>query len=210
MLAGETVVRPLEIRDRYGRALDVPSATVQHWRGAVLIPGIRLEEVMRDLQDGPPADQEDVLRVAVLSRGPDAMNVFLRLRRTRIITVVYDTEHRVTFRTFGPNRASSTSIATKIAEVADAGTPTEHELPRGEDRGLLWKLNAYWRYEQVGHGVIAECESVTLSREVPSLLRPVAMPLVRGAARESMERTLTGLRAHFTARQTPRGSLPAR
>jgi hypothetical protein len=35
------------------------------------------------------------------------------------------------------------STATKIAELADAGTPAEHELPPGEDRGFLWRLNAY-------------------------------------------------------------------
>jgi len=35
----------------------------------------------------------------------------------------------------------------------------------GDDRGFLWRLNAYWRYEQVAGGVIAECESITLSRD---------------------------------------------
>jgi hypothetical protein len=64
----------------------------------------------------------------------------------------------------------------------------------GDDRGFLWRLNAYWRYEAVPGGVIAECESVSLSRDVPFGLGLVAGPIIRSTARESMERTLESLR----------------
>jgi len=57
----------------------------------------------------------------------------------------------------------------------------------------LWRLNAYWRYEAVQGGVIVECESVSLSRPVPTLVRPVANPIVDRVARESLSRTLGGL-----------------
>jgi hypothetical protein len=84
--------------------------------------------------------------------------------------------------------------------VSDPDTPDERELPPGEDRGFLWRLNAYWRYEEVAGGVIAECESISLSREVPSFLRYLISPLVESTARESMERTLVTLRARFAPR----------
>ena len=121
----------------------------------------------------------------------------LRLQRQRFVTVVYNTEHTVTFTHFGNTRAASTSTATRIAEVSDPDTPQERELPLGDDRGFLWRLNAYWRYEEVSGGVIAECESISLSRDVPALLRYVVSPVVESTARESMERTLTTLRTQL-------------
>jgi len=72
-------------------------------------------------------------------------------------------------------------------EVADAGTPRERPKRPDENRGLLWRWNAYWRYEQVAEGVVVECESVTLSRTIPLVLRPVAGPIVGHVARESMD-----------------------
>ena len=76
----------------------------------------------------------------------------------------------------------------KIAELADAGTPREREKAPGEDHGFLWRLNAYWRFEQVGTGVLIECESVSLSRSVPLLVRPLVGPIANRIAREAMIR----------------------
>jgi hypothetical protein len=133
----------------------------------------------------------------VLARGPDWTKIYLKLQRKKFVTVVYNTEHLVRYRRQSPVHASSMSTATKIAELADAGTPAERELTPGDDRGFLWRLNAYWRYEQVPGGVIAECESISLSRDIPMGLGYLVMPMVRSAASESMDRTLATLRARF-------------
>jgi hypothetical protein len=199
LLAGETVVEPVETTGARGEPIEVPSAMVHHWRGAVLIPGMTVARLIAELQQGaPPTKQEDVLESKVLERRPDWMRVSLKLQRKKIVTVVYNTEHVVVFAR-GSARATSASTATRIVEVADVNTPREHELPAGDDRGFLWRLNAYWRYEQVGNGVIAECESITLSRDIPAVLRFVVRPLVERAARESMTRTLVSLRARFSS-----------
>jgi putative flippase GtrA len=50
-----------------------------------------------------------------------------------------------------------------------------------------------WRYEQVDGGVRIDLESLTLSRDVPTLVRPIASPIVSRIARESMVRTLDAL-----------------
>ena len=192
--AGAIVMRRVESAD----SVDVPSGMIHHWRGAVLIPGLRLPDLLASLQrDVPDLGQEDVLRAAVLQRGPGFMKVFLKIRRTKFVTVVYDTEHLVRFRELGPNRAFSSSTATKIAELRNPGTPAERELPPGDDRGFLWRWNAYWRYEATDAGVIVECESLSLSRDVPSMLRYLVGPWIESTARESMERTLASMRAHF-------------
>lgn len=198
LLAGDVIVEPMTAVTERGGAIDVPSALVHHWRGAVLIPKITVPQLIAQLQNGaPPTRQEDVLQSRVLERRPDWMRVALKLQRKKIVTVVYNTEHVVTFVRDGADRATSASTATRIVEVADVNTPQEHELPAGDDRGFLWRLNAYWRYQQIPEGVIAECESITLSRDIPSVAKWFVMPLVERAARESMSRTLTALRARF-------------
>jgi hypothetical protein len=190
--------------------LEVPDATVNHWRGLVLVPGATIEDVLSRLEREPPdTRQEDVLRSAILERRPGWLKVSVRVQRSLILSAVFDTEHEVTFQWHGPSRASSRSTATRIVEIADAGTPREREKPPGDDRGLLWRWNAYWRYEQVDGGVLVECEAVTLSRSVPLVLRPVAGPLVSHVAKESMERTLITFRERFRPLAPAASVIPA-
>jgi hypothetical protein len=93
-------------------------------------------------------------------------------------------------------------VSTKIAELENAGTPGEREKPVGHDRGFMWRLNSYWRYEEVPGGVVIELESLTLSRDIPFLIRLIAKPIINSIARESMTRTLesTGNRLRSAAR----------
>jgi hypothetical protein len=125
----------------------------------------------------------------------------MKLRRSAIITVTYNTEHEVNYRRLASQRAAMTSVATRIAELDDAGTRAEREKAPGDDNGFLWRLNAYWRYEQVDGGVLIECESVSLSRSVPFALRLFVSSYVDKIARESLDRTLTSLRRALTARR---------
>lgn len=194
---GAVFIEPLHTTGPAGE-LEVPGASVHHWRGAVLVPGARLDDVVSRLEREPPDPrQEDVVSSAILERRPDWLRVSIRLRRSLIISAVFDTEHEMTFQRHGAARVSSWSTATSIVEIADAATPQERRKRPDEDRGLLWRWNAYWRYEQVERGVLVECESVTLSRPVPLMIRPIAGPIVSHVARESMERTLVTLRARF-------------
>jgi hypothetical protein len=170
----------------------------------VLVPGARLEDVVSRLEREPPdTRQQDVLSSSVLELRPRWMKVAVRVHRKLILSAVFDTEHEVTFERHGASRASSWSRATKIVEIADAGTPKERPKGEQEDRDLLWTWHAYWRYEQTVSGVVMECESITLSRPVPMLLKPIAGPLVNKVARESMESTLIALRERFRAPAAP-------
>ena len=198
---GEIVVEEVKTPGPDGN-LEVPDARVHHWRGTVLVPGARLEDVVSRLEREPPdTRQEDVVSSSILAQRPDWLRVAVRVRRSLIISAVFDTEHEVRFARHGASRASSWSAATRIVEVADAGTPRERPKRPDEDRGLLWRWHAYWRYEQVAEGVVVECESVTLSRTIPLVLRPVAGPIVGHVARESMDRTLAVIRERFRKAQ---------
>jgi hypothetical protein len=117
----------------------------------------------------------------VLGRSDDSLRLAIRLARRAIVTVTYDTEHEMRFHRWTPRLATARSVATRIEEVG------------GSDHGFLWRLHSYWIYEEIDGGVLVELQSLTLSRDVPSIIRPIATPLVNRIARESMTRTLEAL-----------------
>jgi putative flippase GtrA len=184
-----------------GEVIVVPSGLIHRWRGAVFIPGVTLDAFLRALTyPGTPPPQEDVLESRVLARSNESLHVYLKLVRRTIITVTYNTEHEMTFCRRTPILATSRSVATKIAELEDAGTRTEHERTPGDDRGFLWRLNSYWRYVQADGGVWVELDSLTLSRDLPAPIRPIAGPIINRVARESMNRTLKSMARWFETR----------
>ena len=183
--------------------IEVPDGRIHHWVGAVFIRGASLDAVLARLRANAGRESEsytDVVSSKLLNRNGDRLQVFMKLKREApLITVMYNTEHDVEYRTIAATRASSRSTATKIAELAKAGTAQESEKPPGNDSGFLWRLNAYWRYEQVPGGVLIECESVSLSRDIPFVVRPFLTGAVTKIARESLESTLRTLRTVLTA-----------
>src|SRR5262249_35765682 len=126
VLAGDVVVRGVDTTDASGAPLDVPSALVHHWRGDVFVPHVTLDDLLAKVESGELLGrQEDVLKAAVTDRGAGWMKVSLRLQRSKIVTVVYDTDHFVTFARLSPTRAVSRSTATRIVEIANPNTPDE-------------------------------------------------------------------------------------
>ncbi len=192
--SGEILIRKMD--DQAKLNFKVPGGKIHHWRGAVLIPDTNLEHVISRIDSPGSSDmgQEDVLESRILERFDDGFRLFLKLQRSKIVTVVYNTEHRVRLERIGTARASSSSVATKIAEVEILENNQEREKPEGKDHGFLWRMNSYWRYKQVPEGVIVECESLTLSRGIPRMLDIMIRSIVDGIARESMERTLLSMR----------------
>lgn len=196
VLAGALPIAEMETAARSGQAISTPDGLVNHWRGSVLVPGVTLVALLERLNHPSEAGphQQDVLALRVLERRADGLDLFIKMTRRKIVTVTYNTKHRITYRRYGPSRAASRSVATKIAELEDAGTPQEREKTPGEDRGFMWRLNSYWRYQETSGGVIVELESLTLSRDIPFGLGTLVRPLVNRVARESMTRTLESLR----------------
>ena len=197
---GDVIVTRAAVRDPSSNDIEIDGGLINHWRGTVFVPKVSLDHLLAVLQE-PQTDQhkqEDVLSSRVISRDGDSQKVYLRLRRTKFVTVVYDTEYDVDYKRLAPDRALSNSISTKIVEIENAGTPRERALPEGNDHGYMWRLNSYWRYQQVDGGVLVEVESLTLSRDLPAIIGPLIRPIVNSTARESMSRTLASVRARFT------------
>jgi putative flippase GtrA len=176
----------------------IPDGKLHHWVGAIYIPKTTVAAVVKRMQDYAGRESEfyqEVTASKLLARDGDRVRVFMRLYRGAYgMDATFNSEHAVEYRHLGPSRASSRSVATKMAELADPGTPHEREKPAGKDTGFLWRLNAYWRFEQMGDGVLIECESVSLSRDVPRFTGWLVGGIVEGIAEESLEGTLKSLK----------------
>lgn len=176
-----------------GSRTAVSGGAVHDWRGCAVIPGAQLAEVIAVAKR--PERQEGVLDARVLHETGSSLRVHLKLVRQSLVTATYATEHHVEYRHHSPDLVTSRSVATRIRELSDVGTATERERPASDDRGFLWRLNAYWRFEQLPAGVLVDLQSVTLSRAIPVLIGPMAAPIMNRIARESIIQALATMQA---------------
>lgn len=184
-----------------GATTKAPDGLIHDWVGAVYIPSplTRVLAFVKNYSRHQDFYKPEVLQSKVLSNQGDDFRIFLRLQKSKVITVVLDTEYDIRYTRVDANRVSSRSISTRIAEVSDPGTDKERTLPPGDDHGFLWRLNTYWRFAEQDAGTVMECEAISLSRSVPMLLAPVVNPIVRSLPEESLKRTLDLTRKHLVA-----------
>jgi hypothetical protein len=181
----------------------VDGGLIHDWTGAVFIPGVTLAETLALVQDY--AHHKDVYPEVIdsklLSRDGDHFVIFLKLRKKKVIEVVLDTTHEAQYSRVDANRVRSWSRTTRVAEVDAAGTPQEREKPPGNERGFMWFLNSYWRFAERDGGVYVECQAVSLSRDIPMVLRllPFVSGVINDLPRESLEGTLTSTRTALLA-----------
>ena len=176
---------------------EVPAALIHDWVGTVLIPKATIAEVLSLIQDYDHTAQHyapDVMQSRLISHQGDDFQVFMRLHKHKVITVVLDTEYAVHYGRLNSAHQFSVSRSTRVSEVADAGTGTEHILAEGHDHGFMWRLNSYWGFEQVEDGVLVECEAVSLTRDIPTGVAWIIGPFVNSIPRESLQFTLEATR----------------
>jgi hypothetical protein len=187
-----------------GQEFYVPDGEIHHWWGTVLVPRVKLPELMTFLQDYDHHGGRfaDVVSSRLISREGQLFVFAFRLMRSKtFVTVYYNTLQEANYYPIDSGRAWSRSTATRIAELEDPNTPRERELPAGEDRGFLWRLVSWWRYRETAEGVIVEIESASLSRSIPAYIRwiPGISGYIRSTPRESLESVLFSIRNHFAA-----------
>jgi hypothetical protein len=176
-----------------GRPIEIPSGMVHHWVGAVFVPGLHVNQAVALLQDydrHAQVYQPSVVRSNVLERNGDRWRIFLRFFMKKVIAVTVNTESVVEFASHGTDRVASSIRSTRIAEVEDAGQANEREKPVGRDGGYLWRLNTYWRFLERGGGTYIECESITLTRDIPLGFGWLVGPFVTSIPRDTLTFTL--------------------
>ena len=193
---GQVSIQRLQTREA-GETIHCPDGMIHHWVGAVFVPGAKLHDVLRVLED---YDRHavyyapDVERSKIESQDGDHFRVFLRFRRHKVITVVLNTEHDVRYFHDSDTRAHSRSSAVRIAEVENPGKSDEGEKAPGDDDGFLWRMETWWRMIERDGGVYVQSEVVSLTRDIPAGLGWLIGPFVTSVPRESLTFTLQATR----------------
>jgi len=173
--------------------IKVPEGLIHDWIGACFVPGTSIEAtlgVIQDYDNHANVYKPEVITSKLLSRHNNDFEIYLRLLKKKIITVILDTNHSVHYRPLGHTRWLCRSYTTRIAEVEKPGKPEEKVLPADEGYGFLWRLYSYWRFEERDGGVYLECRAISLTRDVPSGLGWIVDPIIRKLPKESLVHTL--------------------
>jgi len=197
MQRGEVFMDRLHTRDGAGKEMKAPNALIHHWIGAAFIPCVTLQQTLELVQDynrHQDIYKPEVVRSKLLSHNGNDFKIFYRLRKKKVITVTLDTDHDVHYTLLSAQRAVSRSYTTRIQEVADADTSQEYEKPVGNDGGFLWRLYSYWRFEEKEGGVYIECESISLTRDIPFVVSWLVKPFVTDIPKESLQATMGSTR----------------
>jgi hypothetical protein len=195
---GEVAVERLETRD--GRAeIKVTDGLIHHWIGTVLLPGVAIDQAVAFVQQYeryPDRFAPTIRRSRVLAHAGGHFEVAMRTSTTKmLVTVVVDADYVIDYRAVGPRRVWTKSVATHIAEVQSAGTPDEHTRPGDQASGYLWRLNTYCAFEERPEGTYEQCESISLTRDLPFGIGWMIKPFVTSIPRETLEFTLGQVRA---------------
>jgi hypothetical protein len=199
---GEVIVERLRTRDG-GKEIDAPDGLIHHWMGLVFVRGATVKEAVALMQR---YDQHStyfapaIVASKKLHHEGNRFKVALRFQVKKIITVTMDTENEAQFFHPAADRAYSRIRSTRVTEIADAGTPQEAVKPPENAHGFMWNLNTYWRFLERDGGTYIECESLTLSRDVPFALAWIIRPIVTQMPRESLTFTMGKVREALVKR----------
>ena len=196
---GGLFIRSLQTQEN-GKPIEAPDGLIHHWVGAVFIPGSTIDQTVALLQNYDAHAEiyrPRVARSKLISRTDDRFRVYFRFVMTKVITVIVNSEHEGYFMRPAPDRVEGRFHSTRIAEVENPDTPREREKPVGMDGGYLWRMNTYWRVLERDGGVYLECESISLSRSIPTGLGWLIRPFVTSIPRESLVFTLETTRTRL-------------
>jgi hypothetical protein len=182
--------------------IKVPNGLIHDWVGGAFLPATSLKETLALIQDYDNHKniyKPEVIDSKLITHHENDFQIYLRLLKKKIMTVVLDTDHDVHYRCLDSTRWVCHSYTTRIAEVENAGTQNETVLLPDTGYGFLWRLNSYWRFQERDGGVYLECRAISLSRDVPFGLGWVIEPIVQKLPKESLINTLESTRRALCA-----------
>lgn len=195
--AGMARVKRGEIKiENLNKDDNTPDGIIHDWVGDIFMPDSTIEEVIHILTDYDSHKSifDEVIESRLIEKSGSHLKSYLRFKKKEIITVVTDTWYQAEHRFYPGARAQLISRSTRINEVENFGSPGERLKPEGEDNGFLWRMNTYWSLRESSDGVVLECRSVSLSRDIPLGLNLIIKPIVNRMPRKSLEKTLETLK----------------
>jgi hypothetical protein len=175
----------------------VPSGLIHDWIAAASIPATTIQQIFAVIQDYDRHKKiytPEVIDSKLIRRDGNDFQIYLRLLKKKIITVVLDSDHEVHYRPVDQTRWVCRSYTTRIAEVENAGRKDERILQPDTGYGFLWRLYSYWRFEERDEGVMVECRAISLTRDVPFGLGWAIEPIIQNLPKESLIHTLEATR----------------
>ncbi len=202
---GEVWVYPLATEDAGGEEIRAPHGTITHWAGDAFFAGESIDQVLSvilDFDHLPNIYKPEIVRSRLVDRQGGIYRASVRMHKdTPWVNPTFNVDWLGSVLRLDPKHASCRMVSTRIAQVENAGQPDEHEDSVGRDGGYLWRLNTYWRLEERDGGVVGEWEAVTLSRDIPFLLRWLVRPFVDRLARQTIRDTLIATRNEAAKRR---------
>lgn len=167
-----------------GATVEVKGGIIHDWTESVFIPGKRPENVIAVLQayDRYAKIYPEVLESRILSRDKDRFKVYLKLQKTKVLTVEIESEYEVEYHRQPDGSWRVSSKSTRMDEAGDT------------DHGFLWRLNAYWTISSERDGVTMRCRAISLTRDIPVGLGWAVRPIIKELPRESLRQTLEATR----------------
>jgi hypothetical protein len=186
----------LRVEPVTGGTQEVSGGLLHHWRGTAFVPGAKAKDMLALLRDHNHLAvyyAPEVESSHVMSDHGGVATVAMRMKKQKVFTVVFDTEHDVRTVLTGVS-GYSFSHSTHIWQIEAPGTAHERKLPESDDDGFLWRLNSYWSFLELPDGLLIECEAVSLTRDVPAGLAWLVTPIIQDMPRESLKFTLSATR----------------
>ena len=180
----------------------VTNGLIHDWIGASFTPNATIKDVLTLVQDYDNHQKiykPEVIASRLMSHRGNDFQIYLRLLKKKIITVVLDTDHEVHYRPLDAARWICRSFTTRICEVEHAGSPKERVLPPDTGSGFLWRLYSYWRFHERAGGAYVECRAISLTRDVPLGLGWIIEPIIQKLPKESLINTLEATRRALLA-----------
>jgi hypothetical protein len=197
---GGLVIERAETLDN-GKPMSAPDGLIHHWVGTIFVPGATLEQTLAFMEDyDHKVDyfKPDILISKTLAHSGGDYTVHIRFYTKKVITTVVDTDQEIHYQKVDATHAWSRSRTTRVQEVSNAGEKDEKLEPEGHDRGFVWRMNTFWRFEEKNGGTYVECQAISLSRDIPTGVGWMVAPFVQSVPKESLTFTLETARSALT------------
>jgi hypothetical protein len=188
VLSGELFIKQMN----GGRPVEIANGLIHDWLGAIYMRNTSMQRVLEVLED---FDRHKDIYPAVskshtLSRDGNNIKGYWRLQQKGLVPVILDVNEDVHYTEIAPGKWKGQSYARDITEVDTSWFSRGRKFPVGEGHGFLWRLYGYWSLEAYRGGVLAECRTLSLSRDIPQGLAWAVSPYVQKLPQESLASTL--------------------
>jgi len=192
------LVRAGELLVSSPEQLEVPQGLIHHWIGAMFLPDVTGDEVIRVLHDYERYQnfyRPRVVKSKVLEQTHDYRKVTLvMVQKAFGVTGAVETDDEIHITKLGSYKQYSVSNSTRVQEIADYGREAQRLFPEDRGPGYIWRTFSVTRLERRDGGIYVEMEMITLSRSIPFEIGWLIRPVIEHISRTIMLETLKDTR----------------